>query len=213
MPAPRKALLANAAPPEVQPVLALAAPTAERILDAGWRCMQRLGLQRFSIGDVATQARVSRGSVYRYFPDRESLVHAILERAAERFVRSSEAAVKRRRTLAAQVAEAAVFIRQHLRDQMVTLYLPDEGETLLATLLSAKTERLLTGWIEFWQPFLEDAERRGEIRPGLDHSATAEWIVRIMLSFAVMPSVVIDVDDPEAVRAFVARYIVRGLAA
>ncbi|HZR80963.1 MAG TPA: TetR/AcrR family transcriptional regulator [Candidatus Binatia bacterium] len=187
-------------------------PTAARILEAGERCVRRLGLQRVSIADVAAQAGVSRGSVYRYFPDRDSLVEAVLERSARRFVQSSEAGVARRRTLAAQVAEAAAFIRRHLRDEVLTLELPGESETLLATLLSSKVRGLLESWIEFWQPFLADAEARGEVRKGLDGREAAEWIVRLMMSFAVMPSAAVDLDDPEAVRAYVARYVVRGLA-
>lgn len=186
--------------------------TEERILDAGERCIRRLGLQRFSMADVAGQARVSRGSVYRYFPDRDALARRVLERTAKRFVQSSEPAVRRRRTLAAQVAEAAAFIRQHMHDEVLSLYLPDQRETLIATLLTARIERLLSDWIEFWQPYLADAERRGEIRPGLDRREAAEWIVRMMLSFAVMPSVVLDLDDVDAVRAYVSRWIVRGLA-
>lgn len=191
----------------------LAQPTARKILAAGERCMRRLGLQRFSMADVAAQAGVSRGSVYRYFPDRDALTQAILAEAAQRFVRSSAEVVAKRRTLAAQVAEAAAFIRQHLHDEVVSLYLPGENESLLATVLSARIEGLLEGWIEFWQPYLADAERRGEVRRGLDRREAAEWIVRMMLSFAVMPSAVMDLDDPDQVRAFVARYVVRGLAA
>lgn len=190
----------------------LSTPTAERILDAGERCIRRLGLARFSMADVAVQARVSRGSVYRYFPERDALARAVLERTAKRFVQSSAEAVARRRTLAAQVAEAAVFIRRHVRDEVLTLYLPGESATLLATLLTSRIEGLVEGWIEFWQPFLADAERRGEIAKGLDHRQAAEWVVRIMLSFAVMPSAVVDLGDHEAVRAYVARYIVRGFA-
>ena len=190
-----------------------ATATEARILDAGERCIRRLGLQRFSMADVATQAGVSRGSVYRYFPDRDALTGAVLERTARRFVASSEAAVRRRRTLASQVGEAAVFIRAHLRDEVLSLYLPGESETLLATLLAAKIEGLLAGWIEFWRPFLADARRRGEIRGDLDDSEAAEWIVRMMLSFAVMPSAVVDLDDADAVRDYVSRYVVRGLAA
>ena len=87
--------------------------TEERILDAAERCMGRLGLGRVSMADVAAQAGVSRGSVYLHFGDRASLVDAVLARVATRFVASSEVAVRRRRTLAAQVGEAAVFIRRH----------------------------------------------------------------------------------------------------
>jgi AcrR family transcriptional regulator len=162
--------------------------------------------------DVAVQAGVSRGSVYFHFGDRATLVDAVLTRVATRFVASSESAVRSRRTLAGQVGEAAVFIRRHLGDEALGLRLPAEGDSLVATLLSVQIEQLLTRWIEFWLPFLAEAEGRGEIRDGLDHRRAAEWIVRAMLSFAVMPSVTFDTDHPAAVRSFVHDHLIAGLA-
>jgi AcrR family transcriptional regulator len=186
--------------------------TRERILDAGEQAVRRFGLRRVSMAEVAELARVSRGSVYRYFPDRDTLVAAVLRRTAQRFVESSAGSVRRRRTLAAQVAEAAVFIREHMRDPSLTLPALGGEDALLATLLAAHVDGLVAEWVEFWQPLLAEAATRGEIRDGLDHREVAEWIVRIMLSFAVMPSVVIDLDDAAAVRRFVQDHIVRGLA-
>jgi AcrR family transcriptional regulator len=182
--------------------------TRERILDAAERCLRQLGLRRVSMGDVAIQAGVSRGSVYRYFPDRSSLLDAVLERTAERFVTGSTATVDRRRTLAGQVGEAAVFILQHREDDNL---LTGE-ESLLATLLSVQVHGLLERWVEFWLPRLADAAARGEVRTDLDHRQAAEWIVRLMLSFAVMPSVTVDLDDADAVRTFVRNHLVHGLA-
>ena len=189
-----------------------AASTPDRILDAAERSMRRLGIQRASMNDVAAAAGVSRGSVYFHFPDREALVRAVLARAAERFVKSSEQAVRARRTLATQVAEAAVYIRQHMRDDDTQVTSGDQSDTLLATLLTANLEGTVASWVDFWQPFLAEATARGEIRADLDRREAAEWIVRIMLSLAVMPSAVIDLDDVRAVRGFVGRYIVQGLA-
>ena len=186
--------------------------TRERILDAAEQAMRRFGFRRASMNDVAQLARVSRGSVYRYFPDRDTLVAAVLERLAQRFVASSEPSVRRRRTLAAQIAEAAVFIRAHLDDAVLTLGPGDVEDRIIATLLAAQMDGLLQEFVAFWQPYLQAAEARGEIRPGLDHRRAAEWIVRVMVSFVMMPSVVIDLDDPEAVRSFVQDHIVRGLA-
>jgi len=182
--------------------------TRERILDAAEWCFRRLGLARFSMGDVAAQAGLSRGSVYRYFTDRQALVDAVLERAADRFVAASTTSVDRWPTLADQVGEAAVFI---LSRRQPALF-PVEEESLFATLLTARIDGLVERWVEFWLPRLSDAERRGEVRVGLDRRQAAEWIVRLMLSFAVMPSVSVDLDDPEAVRAFVRAHLVRGRA-
>jgi AcrR family transcriptional regulator len=185
--------------------------TEERILVAAEQCMARLGVSRLSITDVATQAGVSRGAVYLHFADRQDLLDAVLTRTASRFVASSALAVGRRRTLEAQVAEGAVFIRTHLRDSVLTLRLPADEESLLAALLTSRVEHLVEEWVAFWLPYLADAADRGEIRPDLNHRQAAEWIVRIMLSFAVMPSVTFDIDRPDQVRAFVRTFIVGGL--
>lgn len=193
-------------------VAVVAADTEERILDAAEQCLRHLGLRRLSMGDVATQAGLSRGSVYRYFPDRRTLVDAVLERTAQRFVDASTVTVDRRRTLAGQVGEAAVFILAH-RAGDLTLRLPAEEESLFATLLTARIRGLVARWVEFWLPRIAEAERRGEVRPGIDRRQAAEWIVRLMLSFAVMPSATVDLDDPASVRQFVRNHLVRGLAA
>jgi AcrR family transcriptional regulator len=185
----------------------------ERILDAAERCASRYGLRRFSMADVAAAAGVSRGSVYLHFGDRSGLVDALLERVAAAFVEASRAPVSRRRSLAAQVGEAAIFIRRHLGDQVFTVGLPGPEENLPAVLLSAQVERLVQEWVDFWQPLLAHAEARGEIRAGLDHRRAGEWIVRLLVSFAVMPSVTVELDDDAAVRGFVRDHLVRGLAA
>ncbi len=185
--------------------------TQERILAAAEQCMSRLGMTRFSMLDVASQAGLSRGTVYLHFADRGALVDAVLVRAADRFVTSSATAINRRRTLAAQVAEAAVFIREHLGDQVLTLRLPADEETLFATLLTSRMEHLVQEWVAFWLPYLADAEQRHEIRQGVDHRQAAEWIVRMMLSFAVMPAASFDAERPDQVRSFVRSFIIAGL--
>ena len=185
--------------------------TEERILDAAVCCLGRFGLRRTSMAEVATAAGLSRATVYNHFPDRDALIEAVTGRLARAFVAESEPVVRRRRTLAAQVGEAAVFIRAHLGDRAFATSPPGEEDHLLAVLLSARATHLVEAWVAFWDPFLAAAEARGEIRRGLDRRQAGEWIVRLLLSFAVMPSVSVDLDDPTAVRAFVRAHLVPGL--
>jgi AcrR family transcriptional regulator len=161
--------------------------------------------------DVAAQAGVSRGAVYLHFADRDALIDTVLARTAARFVASSKQSVRRRRTLAGQVAEAAVFIRAHLGDNVLTLRLPADEESVFATLLTTRLESLVEEWVTFWLPYLAEAQRRGEIRAGVEHRQAAEWIVRMMLSFAIMPAVSFDADRPEDIRSFVRSFVVDGL--
>jgi len=185
--------------------------TEERILAAAELCLGRLGLARLSLTDVAAQAGVSRGAVYLHFAGRRALIDAVLTRAAVRFVARCAETVSRHRTLVDQVAEAAVFIRDHQGDKVLTLRLPADEESLFATLLTTRLERIVEEWVEFWIPYAAAAAERGEVREGTDHRQAAEWIVRMMLSFAILPAISFDAESPAEVRAFVRSFIVDGL--
>ena len=186
------------------------AETAERIRRAAEACVRRWGLRRVSMNDVATEAGVSRGSVYRYFADRDTLVQAVLESVARAHVAEAEPAVRRQPTLAGKVAEAAVVVR-HLADDERRLGLREHpGEPALATLQLAASPAMFARWIEFWLPFLEAARADGEVRADLDLRQAAEWIMRILISLVTVPSATIDLDDPAQVRRFIEQYLVRG---
>ena len=51
-----------------------------RILDAAHRCFVRSGFHRTTMQDIAAEARMSPGNLYRYFASKDSLVAGICER-------------------------------------------------------------------------------------------------------------------------------------
>ena len=79
----------------------------EQILDAANECFTQLGIQRTSVQDVARMAKVSRGTVYRYFVDRDVLIEAAIEHGAQRFYRAVAAAMAGKPTLAEQLGAMA----------------------------------------------------------------------------------------------------------
>jgi AcrR family transcriptional regulator len=201
----------SAAQPFANPEASAATP--DRIVDAAEHCIRRWGIRRVSMNDVAREAGLSRGSVYRYFADRDALVQAVLERTSERHIALAEPTIRRRRSLAAKVAEAAAFIRLHIDDEL-SLGLrarPDEPE--LAALRLAQAGRTLERWVEFWVPYLEDARARGEVRADLDVRQAAEWIMRVLISLVTVPSVTIDLTNADHVRTYVRDHLVRGFRA
>src|SRR5206468_7580236 len=87
----------------------LMSDTADLILEAAERCMNRYGIA-VSMSDVASEAGLSRGSLYRHFGQRDGLVRAVLARTADRFVAGAAERIDRRRTLSAQFAEAVAVV-------------------------------------------------------------------------------------------------------
>lgn len=57
-----------------------AAVTVDIILEAAAQLLERDGLEGFTTNAVAERAGVSIGALYRYFPNKRALVHALAER-------------------------------------------------------------------------------------------------------------------------------------
>ena len=55
----------------------------ERILRAARRCFVRRGFHAASMADIAEAAEMSPGLIYRYFPGKEAIVQAIVQRELE----------------------------------------------------------------------------------------------------------------------------------
>lgn len=176
--------------------------------------MNRYGLAA-SMGDVASEAGLSRGSVYRHFGDRDTLVAAVLGRAADSFLAGAAARVDRQRTLSGQFAEAIIVVARSARQ------LEPDGrgrtherrETPLAVVLLHDSVPMAERWMAFWAERIDAARQRGEVRTDVDRRATAEWLARVLLSFALAPEVEVDTADEQAVRRFVADHLLQGLAA
>lgn len=187
-----------------------AAGTRERILEAGVRCVRRWGLRRVSMNDVAHEAGLARRTVYAHFPDREALVLAVLVRNARQGLEAAGAKVRRRRTLATQVGELAVQVLEMPSDErsLGLGYRPGEGSD--ATLRLSRVDEVADEWIAFWEPFVEAARARGEVREDVDVRAASEWITRVIVSLAVLPPR--PGEDPGRVGRSIGRYAVGGLA-
>ncbi len=63
-------------------------PEARRdeLLDAAQRLFTRHGLAQTSVADIAAEAGVAKGSVYRYFESKEALLSALKDRFFERMM-------------------------------------------------------------------------------------------------------------------------------
>lgn len=186
--------------------------TDEVILEAANRCFNRFGIRRTTVEDVAREAGVSRGSVYRYFRDKNDLVEQVMVRNSSRFFEDVAARMRSKGTFAAKLAEAAVMARSYRESDPIYAGLAATEPETLAVLLTTQATPLIEMAIEFLRPLIAEAKGTGELRADLDDDRAAEWCVRIITSLITTPSITIDLDDEDAVRTFVAEHIVRGLA-
>lgn len=173
--------------------------------------LRRLGPRQFNLTAVAEAAGVSRGTVHNALGTRDDALKAALDHLASDFIANIAAEVDKHTTLNEQAAAAAMLICAH-RQRSDTAALSAVNDSILLLLLANIGADLMQRSIELWKPLVRTAQRRGEVGAGVDVARASEWIVRMLLSFELLPTIRVDLDKPRAVREFVAQFIVAGLA-
>jgi AcrR family transcriptional regulator len=171
-----------------------------RIVDAATACLDRVGLAKTSLSDIAAEAGVTRQTVYRYFPRLPDILSAVAIAGVEAF------AVRMERHLAtfdspAEVAVESVLFSLHA--------VP--GEPHLGLLLEAGEGDIFTGAVTSPQSFALGARilrnvpvdwAGAGVSTDEDFQGLAEILMRLFLSFLRYPSY----SDDE-LRAFVRRWL------
>jgi len=186
--------------------------TRDRILAAATQCFLQLGIAKTTMRDVADSADLSRGTVYRYFPDRRSLVDATISQHAQRYYDEAAVAMSSERTLAAQIGAFAEVFARTFASHRYCAVVPDDLEVL--RIMASDIDGALGRMTVFLQAYVRDAKTRGEIEEGIDDTEASELLARMLMSVTVMPeSAIFDVKEPRSVRRYLERHAVDGLGA
>ena len=172
---------------------------AERILDATVEQVALSGFQHLALEDVASRAGTTRVTLYRRFGRREALIEAMTVRETSRFIEALTAAAGGGATLEDRGVEAFVCGLRFMRAHPVARRAIDHEREAIIEYLEADDGRLLKMSRDFVAAALR-AELRSR-RAG-DADAAAETLVRLFVSFLLLPRSVVDLDDETAVRTY-----------
>jgi AcrR family transcriptional regulator len=184
----------------------------ERLIDAAEACLRTKGIRATTVSEVAEAAGVSRGWLYRHYPDKPSLLGAAIVRLNEVFWGESN------RTLSAITGfeeQLAVGVRlgrsaYETPGALVMQLRRDEPEEFAAC-AGAGVQGLVPDLGRFWRPYLEAARDRGEIHPDTDLEEAAEWVARVQISLGTVPGDTLNPDDHDAVLRHMRRYVLPAL--
>lgn len=188
------------------------ASTSERILEAARLCFSQFGFNKTAMEDIAREAGVSRGSVYRHFPDKESLFQAVGQEATREFLDETRLRTASVDTLTEQIEEIAELTFTFVRDNPLNAAMVRVDPDAFARLLTTESSDLLSMALDAVVPLIDAAIARGEVRPDLDVRRAAEWITRMVFSLVSTPSVTFDREDPAQRQAFIRDFLVPGLS-
>lgn len=86
----------------------------EHIIDASLRCIERWGIAKTGMGDIANEAGVVRATVYNHFPQKQDVMQAAFLRVVQGFFAKMMQQVDKRQGFAERLVEAALYICENL---------------------------------------------------------------------------------------------------
>ena len=183
--------------------------TRTRILAAAVACVERSGLGRTSLEDVAQEAGLSRATVYRYFEGgRDQLVADAVGWEVGNYLTRLDEAIAPEPELEAKLVTGLMFGHQAIDDHV-----------LLQRLLSTERDALLPS-LQSVMPVMETLVRaairteldRAPVRDGVDLDDAADYLTGLFLSYLGSAGQW-DLTDAEAVHRLVRTQFLAGVLA
>jgi AcrR family transcriptional regulator len=186
----------------------------DRLIDAAEVCLRAKGIRSTTVSEVAEVAGVSRGWLYRHFPDKVTLLGAAIVRLNDAYWSEAHAMLERFDSIDRQIAAGIVHGRGAYDDPGTLLMkLRMEEPEEFAACAGAGVQGLVPDLADFWSRYLVAARDHGEIHPDTNIAEASEWVARVVLSLATVPGDTLDPTDADALLRQVRRYVMPGLRA
>ncbi|NCF19102.1 MAG: TetR family transcriptional regulator [Haliea sp.] len=183
-------------------------PMVGRILDAAEQCIHRFGIRRSTVGEVARVGKLSRGSIYRYFADKEALVAGVFKRRQELYLNRTEAALEKEPTLVDKLTHSVVSGRKDMEEGIFASLAETEPETVAMMFLDPSFYRRS---VSFWPPHVLMAQEAGEISSDVDVATATDLLMRLAVSLVMFPNMGLGLKTRREIRAYLDQVIKRGL--
>ena len=186
----------------------------DRLIDAAEVCLRAKGIRATTVSEVAEVAGISRGWLYRHFPDKVTLLGAAIVRLNDAFWSEAHAMLERVEGLDRQIVAGIRHGRSAYDDPgalLMKLRIDEPDE--FAACAGAGVQGLVPDLADFWSRYLIAARDNGEIHADVNIAEASEWVARVLISLATVPGNTLDPSDDDAVLAHVRRYVMPGLRA
>ena len=186
----------------------------DRLIDAAEVCLRAKGIRSTTVSEVAEAAGVSRGWLYRHFPDKVTLLGAAIVRLNDAYWSEAHAMLEAVEGLDRQLATGVLHGRTAYDDPgalLMKLRLEEPEE--FTACAGAGVQGLVPDLAEFWSRYLVAARDSGEIHSDVDIAEASEWLARVLISLTTVPGDTLDPGDADALLRHLRRYVMPGLRA
>ena len=176
-----------------------AAP-GDALLDAARDCLLAVGWRRTTLTDVARRAGVSRMTMYRRWPDMQTLMADLMTREWSSIGVQADLAGTGAAPTAAGVGDAVVNAANALRDNPLFRKIVDVDPELLLTYLIERRGRTQDALLHLLETAVRAGQASGSVRDG-DPATMARSVVLAVHGFVLSAATMTDAVSVDALAA------------
>ncbi|WP_390617477.1 TetR/AcrR family transcriptional regulator [Maricurvus nonylphenolicus] len=157
------------------------ATSKDTVIDAAIRLFETSGVQSSSMADIATEAGISRKTLYRVYEDRASLIEDILNQRLSAIGNKIRKKISSFSDIEEALVEGSIIsIAAARRDKLFhKIVLEETNHQLEQYLLLGGGESTKQDGIDTWSPILDKARGKGLIRKDLSNVRILELLVNV----------------------------------
>src|SRR5713101_10071791 len=140
-------------------------PTRKRILAAAEQRFAAFGYRRTGIAEIARDAGVAPGTLYRYFENKEEIFRAVMREGLARWLETARRVLAEPGTALERLARLGEASVDHNRENaLINSVYRRDGEIIFAPLLEELHEQLLRQNVALIAAVIRDGIREGTLR-------------------------------------------------
>jgi AcrR family transcriptional regulator len=158
--------------------------SAQKILLGAIETLARRGSRSLSMSDVAEAANVSRATLYRYFPTKESVLEAVSEYISDAFIRGAER-IAREDKSPTEKLQAIMSLQFNLATEAFITRITEVEPGLVLKFLAEHYDRHVSAIRKVLDPLYDTIEASAQFE--VDRDVLSASVLRMQLSLVIVP--------------------------
>jgi AcrR family transcriptional regulator len=158
--------------------------SAQKIVLGAIETLARRGSRSLSMSDVAEAANVSRATLYRYFPTKESVLEAVSEYISDSFIRGAEQ-IARAAKSPTEKLQAIMSLQFNLATEAFITRITEVEPGLVLKFLADHYDRHVSAIRKVLDPLYDAIEASAGVE--VDRDVLSASVLRMQLSLVIVP--------------------------
>lgn len=150
--------------------------TKLEVIEATIGCIERFGVAKTSVKDVAKTLGVTRQTVHRLFETRTDLLEAVAEVRIEILARQLQREFRRFDSLEVALVDGSVLSLSVGKSDPILVEIQDRADHEVDQYMFRGSPRVHSVMVDLWGPLIQKAQTEGRLRSDLTPDFVVEWI-------------------------------------